>query len=195
MFDIKNLLFSYPTTVIVVDDNKEYLESLLNGLREKKIKCIGFQCPKEALSYIFSNPNQYEFSQALKEVEDDSPLPQTISHICLDLSNLYKAAFKKSGNEISVIVLDQQMPDISGDQFASVITDGNIKKLMLTGQLNDQKAIELLNKDIIDSYVEKKISNGINVVYEKIIDLQNRYFLDLNKHLNKIINQKTHILT
>jgi len=194
MFDIKNLLFSYPTTVVVVDDNEEYLESLLNGLREKKIKCIGFQYPKEALSYIFCNPNQYEFFQALKEVEHDSPLSQTTSHFCLDLSKLYEASFKKGRNEISVVILDQQMPDISGDQFASIITDGNIKKLMLTGQLNDQKAIELLNQKIIDSYVEKKISNGVNVIYEKIIDLQNRYFVDLNKHFNKIVNQNNSIL-
>ena len=44
--------------VVIVDDNEDYLESLLEGLREKGLKCIGFSSPKEALSYIFSNPNQ-----------------------------------------------------------------------------------------------------------------------------------------
>ena len=195
MFDISNLLFSHPTNVIIVDDNEEYLESLLEGLRAKGLKCIGFSSPKEALSYIFSNPNQYSFSQALKEIDDDSPLSQTTSHLYLDLSHIYKEAFKnKNLNEISVIILDQQMPDIPGDQFASIITDNNIKKLMLTGQLNDQKAIELLSAAIIDSYVEKKITNGIDIIYEKIVALQYRYFLDLNKHFNKIINAKNSIL-
>lgn len=195
MFDIANLLFSYSTNIIIVDDNEKYLESLLEGLRAKGLKCTGFSSPKEALSYILSNPNQYSFSQALKEVDDDSPLSQTTSHLCFDLSYIYKEAFKnKNSNEISVIILDQQMPDISGDQFAAIITDKNIKKLMLTGQLNDQKAIELLNAAIIDSYVEKKITNGIDIIYQKIVALQYRYFLDLNKHFNKFINSNNSIL-
>lgn len=195
MFDITKLIFSYPTIVVIVDDNEEYLKILLNGLKEKGIQCIGFHSPKEALLYISSNPNKYAFSQALQEIDVDSPLSQTTSHLCLNLSHINKEALKiKNPNEISVIILDQQMPDIPGDQFASIITDSNIKKLMLTGQLNDQKAIELLNAAIIDNYVEKKISNGIDVIYEKTIELQFRYFLDLNRHLNKIINSEKSIL-
>jgi response regulator RpfG family c-di-GMP phosphodiesterase len=118
-----------------------------------------------------------------------------MSHIKIDLSKIYARAFSRSApRDISVVVIDYHMPDISGEQVASAIIDNNIKKLMLTGQPNDQKAIQLLNDGFIDNYAEKKVINNVDHISTKIAKLQRQYFNSLCAPIKESIKKQCGII-
>ncbi len=177
MPNLAKTLFSYPTTTLIVDDDPGFLETLTHELTEKGLRCLPFSSPLQALEYLTLNPNSNWFESCLNAVEQDSPRVNTLHQLSIDLPDLLlEASAAAQTNEISTVIIDYHMPALAGDQFASSILDRRIQKLMLTGQMDAQKAIRLLNDRLIDQYTEKTISACTDAVYHQVINLQVRYF-------------------
>jgi hypothetical protein len=63
-------LFYYPTTVILIDDNKFYIDTLKESLALKSIDCLCFTCPRKALAYITEHTGDNVALAAITQEQD-----------------------------------------------------------------------------------------------------------------------------
>lgn len=186
-------LFYHQTTVVLIDDNEDYLTSLCLGLEKKGLRCKAFSKPKDSLSYIYEHVQKDKNSKDNYFLDENQMIGDSLHNIVVDLSKIYKKyKDKDKENYISVVVSDYQMPEMNGDILFSAITDNKIKKLMLTGKVESEKAIELLNNQIINNFTEKTIVSGVEDIFQKVQELQTEYFNEQCRYLliNNVINEK-----
>jgi len=86
-------------------------------------------------------------------------------------------------DEISVVVVDYDMPEMNGVEFCRNLKNPNIKKILLTGQAGSDEAIRAFNSNIINYYIRKSDDNLFEHLTEAIQEMQNRYFLDISSYI------------
>lgn len=174
----------YPTRVVLLDDNEDFLKTLEKGLVERGINCISFTNPIKALDFVSNTLQRNRFSSAIQTDEDENTYMNSISQIKFDIRTIYNEIFNPHRfMDISVTVIDYDMPIMRGDEFCIALANTYLKKLMLTGQVDYPTAVSLLNHNIIDNYTEKSATNSIQAIYREICSLQTSYFCDLTKSI------------
>ena len=178
----------HPTTVMFVDDNQRFLDSTLLKLSDK-IPCKSYEDPLVALRYLLSLDYQTDLSAKVFALDADSdhyypssgkhPLNINISGIQQELYN--KARFK----QVSVAIVDYEMPPMKGSDFFQQILHLPIKKILLTGEAGESRAVELFNQGIIDTFILKGAQNLYKTVADSIFALQRKYFEELTKPIFK----------
>jgi len=93
-----------------------------------------------------------------------------------------------------MVVSDYQMPDMDGIEFFNKIKDIQIKKILLTGALEQAKAFTPLNNEIIDSYIHKSSENLKTDLLQHIHKAQLAYFNNITKNIIAFTNDKFSIL-
>ena len=162
----------YPTTVVLVDDNHGFLESMSETLRLQGMNVMTFDHPEKAFAYIETQPKAGTL--LTKQILDDDS-DTTKVNISFD-AIMSKRFDTNRHNEISVVIADYDMPGMKGDDFLSVLGHPHLKKIMLTGAADHATAIDLLNHKIIDSFVEKHPSTGAQALSKQITKLKQAYF-------------------
>ncbi|HEU5281404.1 MAG TPA: response regulator [Gammaproteobacteria bacterium] len=172
----------YPTTIHWIDDNPLFLNSVTTSV--KTIHTLqASTSPKESLSYLknqkpalgglpqfsaYTNHNDYGLNHHVP----------TDLHL-LSLSELLK--HPKKSEDVSVIVVDYNMPNMNGLDFCKALRDSPIKKILLTGEMDQRNAIEAFNEGIIDCFLQKDSPNMINDLEYFIEKLTQEYFSDITK--------------
>lgn len=182
----------YPTTVCVVDDDEHYLDALEVSLSTKdygNLFCF-FSDANEALEYL--NKKHKEANLARKWVETlDADLPD---------NHLIKINFKdvakeltdnKRFGEVSVVVVDYDMPSMDGIQFCKSIHSPYVQKIMATGAADETLAVSAFNGKVIDAFIGKHEADFWANVESKIRKLQNLYFAKLTYPLHLSLKLKT----
>lgn len=166
-----------PATVVVVDDNVNFLESMVGCISSDKFVLKCFSDPIKAANYI----NQTEPFHALKisdivsaqylpGVENQSPVIniQNISSVVYDPERFRR---------ISVVLSDYFMPNMTGLEFFSRLKVSNVQKVLLTGMADNQVAINAFNKGQIQGFLNKngtdfsdRIVSMINVCLKRYYD-------------------------
>ena len=172
-------LIEFPTKVVLVDDNIDFLKSLEMLFAPKGIEFIGFNDPFKALEFLRNQKYRTFVDQYLKQKEDASIFAKTIDINLHALSQ--EINNDKRFNEVSALVIDFAMPGMNGQEFCKQITDLPIQTLLLTGEASYEKAVEMFNSKIITNFVQK--SNDISILYETIKNLQHKYFQDITQEL------------
>jgi CheY-like chemotaxis protein len=176
--------FHYPTSIVIVDDNKPFLEKIHFNIG-KDILCMTYSNPEEAWNYIRHSIKQ---NSILKEIIGIDMSSEHYTHISsqlplqYDVSKIYRHVYdRKRFAEISVAVVDYAMPSMSGNELCRKLKDldSSIKIIMLTGEAEDPIAIELFNAGVIDKFLRKAQPNAEEDLKSSIIAMQNRYFQDL----------------
>lgn len=83
-------------------------------------------------------------------------------------------------DEISVVVVDLDMPGLDGLEFCRKITNPNIKKILLTGISADQQVIQAFNNNEIHYYLRKSDDNMEAMLEAAIKRMQHQYFVDIS---------------
>lgn len=162
----------YPTTVVLVDDNINFLESMSETLRLQNMNVITFDHPEKAFAYIETQPKAGTL--LTKQILDDG---NDTTKVNIGFDAIMNKRFDANRhNEISVVIADYDMPGMKGDDFFSVLGYPHLKKIMLTGTADHATAIDLLNHKIIDSFVEKHPSTGAQSLSKQITKLKQAYF-------------------
>ena len=149
-------LVFYKTSLLWVDDDELLLQAASDQYgRSYNIK-------------IFDNPNvcldffqQYQsllskqfFLRGYKELDDYD----SINHMPIDF-NIQALAHLHTNpnrhNEISVMVVDYQMPNLNGLTLCERINSFPIKKILLTGEVDDNEAVKGFNEGIINRFLRK----------------------------------------
>jgi CheY-like chemotaxis protein len=170
----------YPTQIVFVDDNPEFLDTLSMAF-SKQFNVQVFADTDSALSYI----NEYQ-READLIANDEKPKPQGDSDAwvkrVLTHQNI-KRFDEQRVKEVSVLVVDYSMPSMNGIEFCEKIKNSSIKKILLTGYATPADAINAFNKNTIHYYLKKNDVNMLQDLEVAIHQLQHAYFNELSSSL------------
>lgn len=145
-----------------------------------KLKCATFSNPHAALKFTNDlhnrKPRAFPRPAQIRRSAENSLLER--------LSQFSGLRSEKSKtDEISVVVVDLDMPGINGLEFCRKLQNPNIKKILLTGMSADQEVIQAFNDKEIHYYLKKSDDNMGAILESAIKRLQRQYFMDITVDL------------
>ncbi len=179
----------FPTTVLFLDDKIDELTGIKISL-QRNLVCKLYRDPLTALRYL---TNEYQpkpfFKRWVSNLKDiDRENDPTHSYIDIDLYAIHREIYATDRfEEISVVIVDYDMPKMNGLEFCKKIKNSSIKKLMLTGVADESLAVRAFNEGIIDHFVGKGERNFTEHLNKAIAELQYAYFHDLSSMISKNI--------
>lgn len=177
-------IFSYPSTIVWVDDDSLFLRaitrSVCNGNEARKFNdafaCLAFF---ENYQPVLSSSM---FLRGCLESEDyDSS-----EHMPVDLNAEAFATLRhheKRMDDVSVMVVDYNMPNIKGLELCRRLKDVPIKKILLTGEVNHAEAVSAFNEGLIDRFIRKDDPDLVEKLKTYIASLSQQYFVHHTKWL------------
>jgi CheY-like chemotaxis protein len=178
--------FCYPTTVVIVDDDKKFLSGLGSTLGLNKNELIKtFSKPEEAFTYLKNQSFLYhsyqKYLETISSLELDIDDKDRVSKV--NFARILELIYdKKRFDEVSVIVADYFMPNTNGLEFFEGIKDTPAKKILLTSNKDYQLAVDAFNEGIIDKFIIKEI-NMIEKISDSIDELKHKYFQEFSSVL------------
>ncbi|HEX4045960.1 MAG TPA: hypothetical protein VHZ76_09890 [Gammaproteobacteria bacterium] len=183
---LKISLCYYPTTIIVVDDEQKFLDELKLGL-DDRFACKFYDKPEKVIEYF---NNDYQFISFINSclLSDNDQLDHGSQD--LDLRLIRNEVYRKNRfSQPSVFMTDYVMPGKNG-LVCCQLTPFPLIKILLTGQADNNVAVEAFNKGIIDKFIQKS-AGFIEVVNTVIRELQIKYFINLSDKLYDMLPNST----
>lgn len=178
-------LFEFPTKVVLVDDNIDFVKNLQMLFSPKGTEFIVFSHPHEALEYLQKRTYCTFAEDHLNLKNNHEIFNKNINrmfskNININLCSLYQQIYNpKRFDEVSLVVIDYNMPEMSGQEFCQRISNLPVQKMLLTGEASYEKAVEMFNGKLINSFVKK--GEDFQILFQNIKDLQNKYFQNITK--------------
>lgn len=170
----------YPTSVVFIDDSISFLNALERAV-SPLVKCVRFNDPIRALNHA-NNVKNHDWNAHLQEdvnyySDSEQFVQNTLNFWGKNLPD------GERYNEISVVVVDYEMPEMDGLSFCRQLKNPNIKKILLTGRVDNEAVIDAFNDGIINYYINKSDANLEQRLVKAIKDMQNRYFIELSSYI------------
>jgi len=174
-------LFYHPTSIVAVDDDTNLLQTI-KGCLSTSGRILTFSRPNRAMQAIETNPGYYEKEKFINSVIDDENY-EDIHHAPADfditsLARIYKNT--ERFNEISILILDYDMPEKNGIDFSQQYSNKSFKKILLTGKAAESKVIDAFNAKLIDKYIEKGKENILGELNKCIFELTTSWFNEIS---------------
>jgi CheY-like chemotaxis protein len=170
----------FPTKVIMIDDDIALLKDLELYLDDSRFTYQFYNSPHQALTYLNEGYNPDSFEKRLVCQPDEDKW----QHAKLDVNiyDLLKEIYNPRRFEsISTIIVDYAMPGINGLELCEKITDPSIQKILLTGEGDEQLAIQAFNKGIIHRYIRKQDPDILNILNQSLFETQRAYFTKVSQ--------------
>ena len=176
--------FYHPTSILVLDDDPLFLESLDFQFSEE-LSCQTFTRPDAALEHLRSQAPQHpdfaRYFKACPEMDLPDEHQQGDRFLRLQLSELRSMVDDRSRHQrISVAVVDFDMPKMTGVEFCRAIRDLPVKTILLTGKAGLETAISAFNEGLIDCFLQKQDVNVSVSLRREIKRLQEKYFEEIS---------------
>jgi len=176
-------LLYYSGTIIWVDDDELFLRVVSQFFNEH-FRISTFNSPEATIDF-FCNYTSYlhnmNLSQGLTNSCDCSQ--DNAKSIYSNLEKIKKICHdQKRLSEIAIIIVDYNMPKINGIDLCRKLPS-NIKKILLTGDTDTQKALSAQKEGIIDAFLLKDSSTIVSDLNNKIKSLSTEYFYETTKLL------------
>jgi len=179
--------------VVFVDDSRDFLDNLSLQL-DAGLAFRLYESATEALTALNNSaaqPSQEEGFFSVSRFGDELPL----SHQLLDLnlnSIVQRVQNPQRFEQVSVVVVDYDMPEIDGLALCQNIKNRGIKKILLTGKADEKLAVQAFNQGLIDRFILKQDTEVIPQLKQAIIDLQQSYFEDLAHTVLEALSLSSH---
>jgi CheY-like chemotaxis protein len=171
----------YPTTIILVDDQENFLNELKAGLNDQ-IPCLYHSDPKKLIDF-FKTYRAEHFTDYCVLHDEDSALENLIVRQ-ISLPKIRNEIYNQDRfKQISLFVADFAMPGHNGLECCDAIRDKFIQKLLLTGEAQNDLAVKAFNERRINKFIQKSAPNLIQAVNEAVDELTLNYFLQLSDSL------------
>jgi CheY-like chemotaxis protein len=172
-------LLEFPSKVVIVDDNIEFIKSLQMFSSQRGLQFVAFTDPRKALPYL----QKYNYCQFVdKYLTPEDGAEMFFKKVNIDLSLLYQEIYNpKRFDEISLLIVDYAMPGINGQEFCNKVMNLPIKKLLLTGEASYEKAVTMFNSGTIHKFIRK--DEDPDLLFESINYLRNKYFQTITQDL------------
>jgi len=183
------LPYYHPTTVIMVDDNQRFLENFSLILSEQ----LAFRfmaSANEALSFINDRKQTIPLDQrCFSYMEGKSSMGGAIR---LDIALMeQEISNPERFRDISVVVVDYDMPEMTGLEFCRRISNPRIKKILLTGVGDEKVAVDAFNDGLIDRFMKKNDPDIEKNINDAIASLQRRYFHQVSSFIQNTLAMKS----
>src|SRR5690242_2195025 len=122
-------LFYFPGTCVALDDDKDLLKALKYAVEEKYDHVKLFSNPNDVRAFFSDYQTQIKNKNFLQVTNDESSELNYSSSVELSLSSLLKISENPNRHhEVTTIILDYQMPNITGSQMARCLKKFEISK-------------------------------------------------------------------
>ncbi|MBY0461804.1 MAG: response regulator [Alphaproteobacteria bacterium] len=179
--------FYHPTTVLLIDDDRNYLRQLQSLLSRNAAKFIIEPTPQKALQIAYHNINmQASIHNCFNYLEEEE---LETYRMAVNVSNIYKMIYNDARfDQISTVIVDYNMPGMNGLEFCKKIQDTSIRKILLTGETDETLVIKAFNEGVIDAYIRKHQDNFYTVIQETLEKCQESYFADFSKKIEAVFD-------
>jgi CheY-like chemotaxis protein len=178
--------------VVVLDDDPTFLDSFTFRLGERFL-CRAFARSRAALAHIRANTlSPPRASHCLSHYsesttnEDWSPADRTVTVRPARIRDLVHDANRFA--EISVLVVDYDMPDLDGLAVCRALNESPVRRIMLTGKADEKTALAAFNEHIIDSFIIKQDPQVTEKVEDAIRRQQEEYFSYITSPLTRMLS-------
>lgn len=175
-------LFYYPTTIAWVDDDELVLQ-VANELLGNENNVQTFSSPTACLDFFKNYVPHLANTSFLQGRTDDN---ETINHLLVDINTealMQLPTQHARKNEISVLIVDFRMPEMTGIELCRKLKNINVKKILLTGEADHSLAVRAFNEGIIDCFLQKGSETLADDIKEYLSTLSKEYFFDRSKPL------------
>lgn len=173
------LPYQYPTTVVLVDDNADFLANFRLEL-DPRLALRAFDSPVRALEHIHRADRPLPLAErCVSHHRDAVGLSPADQWIRLDVGSLAREVENPDRfAEVSVVVVDYDMPGMDGIEFCRRLRSPHLKRILLTGVGDERVAVNAFNAGVIDQFISKGQRGAAASVCAAIEALQARYFGD-----------------
>ncbi|WCM24094.1 response regulator [Paraburkholderia bryophila] len=165
---------SHPATVVFVDDNDSYLDALRRFFPDTSTNLF-FSRPQTALAFIrqHARENSLEFASASACLSETG-----IERLVETSAERDLLARGARFAEVAAVVVDYDMPGMSGVEFLASISHLRCAKVLLTGVADETVAVKAFNAGIVDLYLRKTEPDSANRLVHFLNDAKNRHCLE-----------------
>lgn len=169
----------YPTTILLVDDDEQFLDILKDSI---KAPYKLFHSPYSAIKFLLNDAVFASLEKIyLTDEHDYYPKERVIR---VDIDKIHEQLYNPQRfNEVSVIVIDYQMPGMNGVEFARAIRNYDIKIIMLTGEAGLDLAVDAFNNSIIDKFIRKDTFHLHQELLKAIVEMQFKHFQKISRYV------------
>lgn len=164
----------FPSTVMFIDDKRSFLYNLSLGL-PKDIAYEMYNSPLHALKVLESTSYQDEAIRKRAIAGTVHPSGEPLTDFAFEGSAdavSHEVYNQLRFQEITVVIVDYNMPDMNGLEFCKKIDRQWVKLILLTSQSDSNLAIDALNRADIDYYIQKQQPNLGEIVSDQVHKLQ-----------------------
>ena len=180
--------FYFPTSVMFVDDDANFLKSV-TLLLDENLPIRSFSSAQKALNFVNSQPS---ITEHLNGFTDQALLDNADQKIIVNVDALHEQIYNDERfSQVSVVVADYAMPEMEGLDFLAQIEHPEIKRVLLTGVADEKTAVKAFNDGIIDRFLLKSAETLEQEINNTIHELQAHYFDLLGKPLHSALANYT----
>jgi CheY-like chemotaxis protein len=182
--------FQYINTIALVDDDELFLRSAieyLNGFNSS-LNIVGFTEPSKVIRAV---NNSQDISNYVSVKAGNEFGEKVLEY---DLKKTFNMAYNANRNDITILIVDYEMPNMDGLSLLNNLKNNNIYRILLTGTADETKAVEAFNSGLINSYIKKQDKDVFIKLYQSITSAYNNIFIDGTRELTSAIlkTEKTH---
>ena len=170
--------YFHPTTLLVLDDDPYYVESFKFHFGDQ-FPCVSYTQPERAIEHILSQEAQRPSFDSLLARSLAAPghtqgQPENGGTGAAQIGRLSSDANRF--RRVSVLVVDYDMPAMTGVQVCRAISQLPVRKLLLTGKAGVDTAISAFNEGVIDTFLTKHDPEIQKTLPRQVLRLQDEYF-------------------
>lgn len=177
-------LFYYPNKWIFVDDDQMLLDTVKEVFGGQN-RIDTFRSVKECLLSLYSYQpplKKYNFSSSNVEDEAYGSLQRIPGNFDITCIAEKLANDPSRHNEITVLVLDYEMPGMNGLTLAKLVSNNSIKKILLTGKAQSDLPLEGLSKNLINKFLQKSDHEMGDKLINYLNELTFKYFQEASSN-------------
>ncbi|MGH7249970.1 MAG: hypothetical protein ACREGC_03265 [Minisyncoccia bacterium] len=169
----------FPTTTVLLDDDREFLHSLDKCLKNRHTRIKAFDNPSAANSFLRNSRDSVEIDESWLNV-----VPSDYCYENMAVEIQFSKILELSSNprrfdQITCIVIDYRLPNIDGLQFLKELPFIRAKKILLTAHADADIAVNAINDGLIDHYVQKHDPHMASKLQGLLAKIQLSYFENL----------------
>jgi CheY-like chemotaxis protein len=176
-------LFYFKPTICWVDDDQLFLDAA-NISFSQDYHCLIFNNPHTGLHYLNSYQAPLSSISFMREFTESDvfgtnnryPVDVNLNHI----KNIFH--IENKSREMPVLIVDNNMPGMSGIELCHALKNLPIKKILLTGEKAPETVIDAFNHGVIDRFISK--DHGFSDTLNRYVaELTRQYFYEKSCHL------------